>query len=41
MHVAIGFHLEGVQQVAGIAQVLAVAAGTQPENKVLPIETEP
>ena len=41
VHVGIGFHLEGVEQVAGVPEVLAVATGLKPVDEVAPVETKP
>ena len=41
VHVGIGLHLERVQPVAGISQMLAVAAGQQPVPAVAKVEQQP
>ena len=37
----VSLHLERVEQVAGVGQVLAVAGGLEPETEVLPVKAEP
>ncbi len=41
VHVGIGLHLEGVEQVAGVLEMPPVGQRTEPVEEVLPVEAEP